>query len=81
MLSPENTARLQAIRAKVLAGTDTLEDNKEGLAILRQDRISAQVGSTKSRTAKAEAKAPIDTGALLAGLSAAKDKLSSGPVA
>lgn len=81
MLSPENTARLQQIRAAVLTGTATLDDEKEGIRILRADRISASSTSAKAKTKKAEDAAPIDTGAVLANLKAIGTKLSSGPVA
>lgn len=80
-LSAENTARLQAIRGKVLAGTDTLEDVQEGIRILRADRVTAQSVSSTSRTKKAEAAAVVDPASVLAGLRALGTKLSSGPVA
>jgi hypothetical protein len=80
-LSLEATARLQAIRQAVLSGTSTREMEKEGIMILRQDRQAAQVSSTKSRTAKAEAARPVDTAAALANLKALGAKLMSGPVA
>jgi hypothetical protein len=77
----EQTARIQAIRQRALRGEATREELKEGIAILRGDRISAQIASTTSRTAKAAAAAPVDTGAVLAGLRALGAKLNSGPVA
>ncbi len=80
-MSAENTARLQQIRACVLAGTDTPEMCKEGIRILRQDRVSAQVSSTRPRTAKAADARPVDTGAHLAALAGLGAKLMSGPVA
>lgn len=75
-MSPENTARLQAVRTKVLQDPNfhlTPEGRTElteAISILRSDRVSASAGSTKTRTAKAEAAKPIDTGALLAKLKA-----------
>lgn len=77
----EQTARLEAIRAKSLAGTATMDELKEGVTILRADRVAASHASTKSKTAKAEAAAPVDAGAILANLKAIGAKLSSGPVA
>jgi hypothetical protein len=79
--SAETTARLEAIRAKVLAGTDTREDLAEGLRILREDRVGAQIASTSSRSKKAADAAPVDAAAALAGLRALGTKLMSGPVA
>ena len=43
--------------------------------------MAAQSASTKSRAAKAEAARPVDTGALLADLSALGKNLMAGPVA
>ncbi len=80
-LSPENSARLMALRQKAIAGTATLEELKDGISILRGDRVAAQHASTTSRTSKAAAAAPVDTGSILADLASIKTKLSSGPVA
>lgn len=80
-LTPENTARLQAIQAKVLRGEATKDDVKEGVLIMRQDRIAAQTGSTTSRTQAAAEKKIIDPAAVLADLRALGQKLSAGPVA
>lgn len=80
-MTPENTARLQALRQKSLAGSATIEELREAVAILRADRISASHASTTSRTAKAAAAAPVDTGNVLANLRALGNKLASGPVA
>lgn len=80
-LTPENTARLQAIQAKVLAGAASLDDLKEGVQIMRQDRISAQVSSTASKTKAAAEKVVIDPTKVLADLRALGAKLQSGPVA
>ena len=79
-LTPENTARLQQLQQKVLAGTHTLDELKEGVAILRSDRIAAQAASTTSRTKAAAAKVVIDPVSVLAGLKALGQKLASGPV-
>lgn len=79
-LSPEDTARFQALQTKALAGTITLAEQMEAVTILRQNRLSAQIGSTKARSAKAEAARPIDTDALLANLRSLGAKLTAGPV-
>ena len=68
MISLEDTLKIQEYRRKAQDGSLTLEECREALIVLRQGREGAQIGSTKSRTAKAEAKKPIDTAALLAGL-------------
>jgi len=80
-MSAEHTARLQHLRGLAIAGKATQEELREGLAILRQDRVAAQASSTTARTKKAEAAAPVDTSALLSNLKALGQKLSSGPVA
>ena len=65
-ISLENTQRLAEIRALVLApGAVPIE-------ILRQDRKSAAIASTNSKASKA----PVDTGALLAGLRTAATKIT-----
>lgn len=80
-LSAEDTARLLVIQRHVLAGTDTIEMVKEGVRIMRQDRVGAQIASTKSKTAKAAAAAPVDAGAVLAGLQNFAAKLNQGSAA
>ncbi len=80
-LTPENTARLQAIQAKVLAGEASLDDLKEGVQIMRQDRIGAQHASTASKTKAAVEKKVINPTEVLANLRAIGAKLQSGPVA
>lgn len=66
--SNEVHMRLAELRAKQAQGTITLEELREALDLLRQGRTAAQVTSTKSRTAKAAAKAPINSDDLLADL-------------
>lgn len=66
--SPEDSARIELLRRKAIDGTITIEEQREAITMLRQGRVGAQIGSTTSRTKKAEAKAPVDTGALLRGL-------------
>jgi len=80
-LTPESTQRLQILQAKVIAGTHTLEELKEGITILRADRVGAQVASTKSRSAAAVSKQVVNPANLLADLKALGAKLASGPVA
>jgi hypothetical protein len=80
-LTAEQTQRIQILQAKVLAGTHTKDDLKEGIAILRQDRVGAQIASTKAKTANAEAKKVVNPATLLADLKALGAKLQSGPVA
>lgn len=80
-LSAENTLSLQQLQAKVLAGQYTKEELRAGIAILRQDRVGAQIASTASRTATAAAKKTVDPTAVLANLKMLGAKLSSGPVA
>jgi hypothetical protein len=85
-MTPEDTARIQATRAKVLADpawSNTPEGRAEltqAIAILRSDRVSASIGSSASRTARAEAAKPVDTGAVLANLKALGAGLASGVV-
>ena len=79
-LTPENSARLQALRAKQLAGTITKNELKEGVAIMRADRVAAQAASTTSRTKAAEDRKVVDPTAVLANLRALGNKLASGPV-
>lgn len=85
-MSPEDTARLGAIRSKVLANPAypstpaEIEELRGAVAILRADRVSASHASTRSRTAKAEAAKPVNTADILAGLKAAGQKLASGPI-
>ncbi|MGD9674524.1 MAG: hypothetical protein AB7U98_13710 [Candidatus Nitrosocosmicus sp.] len=74
-LTPEETMRVEILRRKALDGTITIEEQREAIVMLRQGRVGAQIGSTASRTKKAEAKAPVDTAALLKGLMAGQVKL------
>lgn len=76
-LTPEQTAEFQALQRRVMTGDYTRDELRRAVEIMRQDRVAAQISSTTSRTAKAAAKAPVDTSALLANLKAAKAKLES----
>jgi hypothetical protein len=69
-LSPEDTNRLLQIRQSALAGTASLAELREGWELLRKGRVAASVAGTAARTAKAAAKAPVDTSAVLANLKA-----------
>jgi hypothetical protein len=72
--SPENTMKIADFRRRINLGEELSTDEmKEIVVILRQDRASAQVASTTSRTKKAAAKAPVDTSALLQGLMGKKE--------
>ena len=70
MPSPEVTTKLAILRQKSRDGTITLEEMREGIAILREDRIGASVASGKARTTKARsaASAAINSDELLAQL-------------
>lgn len=80
-LSAENTARLQAIHAKVLNRTATREEIREGIQLIQNDRVGAQAASTKTKTAAAAAKVQVDPAKVLADLRAMGEKLKAGPVA
>lgn len=67
MISLEDSQRLQDWQAKALRNELTIDECRTAIEILRQGRTGAQIGSTKSRTAKAAAKKPIDTQMLLKG--------------
>lgn len=59
-MSPENTARLLALQRKAIENTATMDELREGIQLLRQDRVAAQASSTASKTAKAAAKVVVD---------------------
>lgn len=60
-VSLETQQRVAELRQKAREGTMTLEDTKEAIAFLRQERLAMPAASTKSRAKKA----PINTDALL----------------
>lgn len=62
-------------RGSTPATPDEIAELRRGIEMLRQDREGASVGATKSRSAKAAAKAPIDTKSLLEGLKKQGDLL------
>lgn len=68
--SLEQSARIQEIRRKSMAGTASLDELREATIILREDRSGAQAGSTATRTARKASAAPVDTANVLAALKA-----------
>lgn len=67
-LTLEQSQRICAIRAKVLAGTHTMEELKEGMVILRADRQASASAATIKRSEKAAKAAPVNTTNILADL-------------
>lgn len=66
MYTPEQTLRIQQLRQKSLTPEGlTLEEKREAVTLMRKGRTGAQIAAVRSRTAKAAAKAPVDTAALL----------------
>ena len=53
LMSPEIQARIETLRVKSLAGTITLDEMRESIKLLRENRLSAAQASKPSR-----AKAP-----------------------
>ena len=60
--------RIAELRSKVLAKTATPEELREGLRILRAERMGAAERRTERKAVEAKAKAPVDVSALLAKL-------------
>ena len=56
--TPETLQRISQLRAKAVEGTLTLDEAREGVALLRQDRKSAAASSDTSRRARAKAAIP-----------------------
>ena len=54
-MTPEIAARISALRSKAEAGTATLDDYREGVRLMRGDRVGAAGASEKSRRVKAKA--------------------------
>ena len=69
-LSVEASARIELIRAKMVRGDATREEELEAFELLRKDREGAQIASSKARTEKAAASRPVDTAAILANITA-----------
>lgn len=53
MLSPEQSSRIANLRAKVLAGTVTIDEMKEAVLIWRQGRLAAAQQRPKGGAKKA----------------------------
>lgn len=66
--SPEVQARIGILRQKAREGTLTLEESREAVRFLREDRVLAQATSTKSRTTKAAKAAAVNSDDLLSEL-------------
>jgi hypothetical protein len=63
--SPELLMRMANLRQKARAGTMTIDEVREGVRLLREDRVGASAASTKARVTKSKAAAVIDSDALL----------------
>ena len=57
-ISPETASKIAVWRAKSADGTLTIEELREAIKIMRQDRISAAHASATSRQAKAKTVIP-----------------------
>ena len=64
LLSPELQSRIELLRAKALAGTLTLDEQREAIRMLRADRVAA---AARGRASRPKA-APRDASTLLGGL-------------
>lgn len=53
MQSPELLTKIAVLRQKSRDGTITLEEMREGIALLRETRVGASIASAKARTTKA----------------------------
>ncbi len=63
-MTPEMMTKIQLLRQKSREGTITIEELREAIALMREDRVGAGEASTKSRTKKA-VKAAINSDDLL----------------
>ena len=54
-MTPETMSRLSILRAKVAEGSITLEELKEGVKLMREDREVSSKASANPRRAKAKA--------------------------
>jgi len=68
MYSVETQQKLLMWREKVRSGTLSIEEQREAIQALRQDRMRAAATSTKARTTKAKEKKVVDSDDLLKGL-------------
>ena len=64
-MSPELQSKISIWRAKAVAGTLSVEEMKEAIRALRQDRVGASIASETSRRKTAKAASP-DANDLLA---------------
>ena len=64
-MSPELQSKISIWRAKAVAGTLSVEEMKEAIRALRQDRVGARIPSATSRRKTAKAAIP-DANDLLA---------------
>lgn len=78
-LTAEQTARLQELRRKCLSDPHMpIAELKEGLAIIRQDRMGSQIASSASKKAKVEKVAAANAPSLLDQLKARAAQLQAG---
>lgn len=57
-MTPEMMLKIAAIREKVKDGTATLEDMKEGIRLVREDRTGALTASAASKKKAIKAEVP-----------------------
>lgn len=62
-MSPDTQLQIAEWRQRSLAGTMTIDDYRQAIAYLRQDRRASSEAVAKSKTSKK--KAPVDGQALL----------------
>jgi hypothetical protein len=70
MYSPDTVARLDALRALAQQRDLTVEESREVISLIRQDRVTASGVSAASKAKKA----PVDGAAVLAKLMASMQK-------
>jgi hypothetical protein len=58
MLSPETLSRVSYLQQKVINGTATMEDMREGVKLLREDRLHVAQSAARAK------KAPVNVGQL-----------------
>jgi hypothetical protein len=54
-MSPEIRSRIAILQQKAIAGTLTIEEMREGVQLMRADRVAGASASDSSRRAKAKA--------------------------
>jgi hypothetical protein len=52
MLTPEILNRIAELRAKMADGTITLEELRQGVILMRENRVTAQAEASTTRSAK-----------------------------